>query len=154
MECAFGELVNRWGILWRPIQYKMSTTTMILSVLMRLHNKCVERRVQLETLHKDRTWGSTAIGNAADIRWHSSSDIWLAGGGVEGSEVDGDGEPVIRTWGGARRTLKPSAEYRKQHTEELKRRGILRPRFAHVRPRYADAATYGSSDRNVSYVPF
>ena len=39
-ECAFGELVQCWGILWRPLRKDLSKDGALLSVLCKLHNYC------------------------------------------------------------------------------------------------------------------
>ncbi len=142
VECAFGELVQRWGILWRPLHYKLATSIKIVQVVMRLHNLCVSRRVELEKLRKDRTWGSSAVGTAADYRWHSSSIIYPGDRPVEDEES---------CWGGARRG-KPSHEYRKRQTELLRHYGILRPSSEVVRPLYTIPANYPDLS-GFTYVP-
>jgi len=44
IECAFGVLVRRWGILWRPLEFSFKDNIRILNVLFRLHNICTLRR--------------------------------------------------------------------------------------------------------------
>ena len=43
IERAFGILVRRWGILWRPIAFKMKKVSKIVRVCAMLHNICVDR---------------------------------------------------------------------------------------------------------------
>ena len=43
VECAFGRLVRRWGILWRPLQNSLKHNTQVISVCMLLHNYCTRR---------------------------------------------------------------------------------------------------------------
>lgn len=43
IERAFGILVRRWGILWRPISYSLSKSAKIARVCAMLHNVCVDR---------------------------------------------------------------------------------------------------------------
>ena len=43
IERAFGILVRRWGILWRPIAFKMKKVSKIVRVCAMLHNVCVDR---------------------------------------------------------------------------------------------------------------
>lgn len=38
IECAFGELVSRWGILWRTLQFDSAKCQRIVRVCMLLHN--------------------------------------------------------------------------------------------------------------------
>ena len=46
VECAFGMLVHRWGILRRPISAKigLQRTTALVMALCRLHNFCINKR--------------------------------------------------------------------------------------------------------------
>lgn len=41
IERAFGQLVRRWGILWRPIETRLPACTVILEACAKLHNFCV-----------------------------------------------------------------------------------------------------------------
>lgn len=43
IERAFGILVRRWGILWRPITYRLDKIATIARVCAMLHNICVDR---------------------------------------------------------------------------------------------------------------
>jgi hypothetical protein len=47
IECAFGMLVHRWGILCKPMSTKLpiSKVTSIVRCLCRLHNFCIEERL-------------------------------------------------------------------------------------------------------------
>jgi DDE superfamily endonuclease len=38
IECAFGELVMRWGIFWRTLQFDLAKCTKIIQATMLLHN--------------------------------------------------------------------------------------------------------------------
>jgi DDE superfamily endonuclease len=44
IECAFGELVMRWGILWRTLAFELKKCGKIIQVCMLLHNFIVENR--------------------------------------------------------------------------------------------------------------
>ena len=43
IERAFGILIRRWGILWRPIAYSLNKVAKIVRVCAMLHNVCVDR---------------------------------------------------------------------------------------------------------------
>jgi len=47
IECAFGMLVRRWGILWRPLECRMDRWASIVTCCMRLHNICIDHQVIL-----------------------------------------------------------------------------------------------------------
>lgn len=53
VEQAFGMLVARWGILWRPLEVACSDVPKLVMALLKLHNLCVERRVQLLARHPE-----------------------------------------------------------------------------------------------------
>lgn len=44
VECAFGEIDLRWGILWRPLQFRLKHNVNIIDACMRLHNFIVDWR--------------------------------------------------------------------------------------------------------------
>jgi DDE superfamily endonuclease len=48
IECAFGMLVHRWGILCKPMSTKLpiSKVTSLVRCLCRLHNYCVDERLE------------------------------------------------------------------------------------------------------------
>lgn len=45
IECAFGILVRRWGVLWRPLSMEFSRRAPLILALMRLHNFCIDQRL-------------------------------------------------------------------------------------------------------------
>lgn len=48
IECAFGMLVRRWGVFWRPLEVKFKRRTALVGAAMRLHNYCIDERIALE----------------------------------------------------------------------------------------------------------
>ena len=44
VECAFGEIDLRWGILWRPLRFSLKNNIKIIDACMRLHNFIVDFR--------------------------------------------------------------------------------------------------------------
>ena len=49
IECAWGELILRWGILQMPLKFELNFAAAILFACTRLHNFCVERREKLSS---------------------------------------------------------------------------------------------------------
>lgn len=45
IERAFGVLVARWGVFWRPLQVGMRRWALIFTVCCKLHNLCVDRNL-------------------------------------------------------------------------------------------------------------
>ena len=48
IECAFGELTQRWGILWRKLQVGFTRRAPLVVCTMRLHNFIVAQRLMSE----------------------------------------------------------------------------------------------------------
>ena len=48
IECAFGVLVRRWGVFWRPLEVRMDRRSALVGAAMRLHNYCIDRRIGIE----------------------------------------------------------------------------------------------------------
>ena len=44
VECAFGEIDLRWGILWRSLKFSLKTNCAVIDACMRLHNFIVDNR--------------------------------------------------------------------------------------------------------------
>jgi len=47
IERAFALLVQRWGVLWRPLRSQFSRWTLVLTVCAKLHNYCLDRNIPL-----------------------------------------------------------------------------------------------------------
>ena len=45
IECAFGILVRRWGVLWRPLEMRFDRRAAVAGACMRLHNYCIDRNI-------------------------------------------------------------------------------------------------------------
>ena len=43
IECTFGAMVHRWGILQRKLSVPLKHATKLMHVLCKLHNKCIDR---------------------------------------------------------------------------------------------------------------
>ena len=46
IEMAFGVLVQRWGILWRPMRINLSHVGDMVLLCMALHNICIDARLE------------------------------------------------------------------------------------------------------------
>jgi len=80
VECAFGMLIRKWGLLWRPLEMKFSRRVPSISACMHLHNFCIDRRVLEATTHtrtRTRTTGKrrghtvveAQVGYGRNSRW-------------------------------------------------------------------------------------
>ncbi len=54
IECAFGILVQRWGIFWCPLQMSMDNRGVVVHVTFKLHNICIDNfgMRKPDTLHR------------------------------------------------------------------------------------------------------
>jgi DDE superfamily endonuclease len=55
IEQAFGMLVNRFGIFWRPIVFDLPRCGVIVGAAMRLHNWCVEHNSKMPETERAQT---------------------------------------------------------------------------------------------------
>ena len=53
IECAFGELVMRWGVFWRTLRFSLKKSIMIIQVCMLLHDFIVDYRQGDDTEDKE-----------------------------------------------------------------------------------------------------
>ena len=53
IECAFGELVMRWGIFWRTLKFNLKKIIKIVQLCMLLHNHIVDSRQGEDTEDAD-----------------------------------------------------------------------------------------------------
>ena len=51
IECCFGELHQRWGILWRPLRFNLSKNIIVIDAGMRLHNYIIDYDILMNTNH-------------------------------------------------------------------------------------------------------
>ena len=54
IECAFGELIRRWGIFWRALEMKFDRRAKVIGACIRLHNFCIDERLSVENYTE--TW--------------------------------------------------------------------------------------------------
>jgi hypothetical protein len=52
IECAFGMLVNRWGILWKPMRCPLHKVPKVVGVCMKLHNLIIDRHNEMDATHE------------------------------------------------------------------------------------------------------
>ncbi len=67
IECSFGILVRRWGILWRPLEMKFEMRAATVTACMRLHNFCIDQRLGNSTLD---------LGNIVKGKAEMSPNTW------------------------------------------------------------------------------
>ena len=120
VECAFGELVRRWGILWRPLEMHFDKRAAVIGSCCRLYNYCINRRLPLDT-ELDRYHHS--------VKTRTGKTVWLP-------RLDDDGRPVDNLkvnsdWGcdapSGRQASDPSR--RAELEQKVRDAGLRRPRL-------------------------
>jgi hypothetical protein len=57
VECAFGILVARWGVLWRKIHIQLKYVPLVVGVCIKLHNICTQHMLEVRSVFADGRWG-------------------------------------------------------------------------------------------------
>lgn len=74
IECSFGILVARWGILWRPLRFNLENSAKIIVCCATLHNFCIDQRLELpDATHK--TPKVDINGRLLDDRYRINYDV-------------------------------------------------------------------------------
>ena len=109
VERAFGLLVGRWGIFWRPLRFSPDVNARIITVACKLHNLCVDKfgssRSSYEVFRRDLQWDRGDKGEC------------------DSTVLFTDGTTVRR---GSRTDLHKSKR-REELTQRLKDMGLARP---------------------------
>ena len=63
IEQAFGQLVWRWGIPWRPLRMPFAKRPLVVNVAFLFHNFCRSNDSQPEAGGQEPYWASDAVGN-------------------------------------------------------------------------------------------
>ena len=76
IECAFGMLVGRWGIMRRamPAQFGLKKTTALVMTLCRLHNFCINRRLITSLQPLDIDEAEIVVNGGLPLEEHSECD--------------------------------------------------------------------------------
>ena len=67
IECAFGILVRRWGVLWRPLLCRFDRRAALVGALIRLHNVCIDWGVTERELEMINGLGKVQPGRWAKV---------------------------------------------------------------------------------------
>ena len=90
IECAFGILIRRWGVLWRPLEVAMQRRAPLIGALMKLHNFCINERISVELRSagclceiNPKTWAPSPLfgSNGEPLENLDTFDHSAAGGG-------------------------------------------------------------------------
>ena len=53
IECAFGMLVQRFGVFWRPLRVNLDRVPLVIRCAMKIHNLCIDQRMDRISLSMD-----------------------------------------------------------------------------------------------------
>ena len=89
IEQAFGILVARWGILWRPLRMGYKKRTLVVRALFHLHNFCIDEKVSSTVAGEEAVKGRPAFSNEGVLEpeWETE----------QGENVTFDRDTTIRT---------------------------------------------------------
>lgn len=97
VECTFGEIDLRWGILWRPLQFRLKHNVNIIDACMRLHNLIVDRREEKAAASVLSGEMERSIFDEDHRRFmavYPSIDSVGVHGGEEDTRLDSNGNPL------------------------------------------------------------
>ena len=117
IECAFGILVQRWGILWRPLRCRFDRRAPLIGACMRLHNFCIDARVAEETVFRG------GLGMVQPGRWEISPEFDDDDRPVHHLDIEQDQVPRPRD----RRRLQQRNHRLLELVKVVKESGIVRP---------------------------
>ena len=106
IERAFGLLTQRWGIFWRPLRFRFSKWSTVVTVCAKLHNFCIDESCAVPL-------------GAVDDRL-TPENIWRVFDNHPSREDDDGGRMFIRPTGAKRRDI----------TTQLEIAGVVRPGHA------------------------
>ena len=98
IECAFGMLVRRWGVLWRPLCVRFDRCSALIGACIRLHNFCIDHNIS------DDTEIQQGLGQVQPGRWERAPVF------------DREGRPVRYLAGRAKQRLRVPADRRSDRT--------------------------------------
>jgi hypothetical protein len=108
IEQAFGMLVRRFGIFWRPLGFDLPRCGVIVGVAMRLHNWCIDHNAKIP----QETRETRASNKEAFSRWWDNATSLREDAGARQ---------------GQRSDLQPNSALRDALTEHLAAIGAIRP---------------------------
>lgn len=61
IECAFGILVQRWGVLWRPMRVSYRKVPRVVELCMMMHNYCTDNSAAPSRRSHERDWADHGL---------------------------------------------------------------------------------------------
>jgi hypothetical protein len=63
IECAFGILVQRWGVLWRPMRVAYRKVSRVVELCMMMHNYCIDCNIRTMRRSTEKKWEDQGVCN-------------------------------------------------------------------------------------------
>ena len=129
VECAFGEVDLRWGILWKPLRFSLRNNIRIIDVCMRLHNLIVDYRESAAV--DDAPYERELFDD--ECRRFLAVNADMEEGGVHGGESDIQRDANFEPYRGGRPTSAESASeklgrnWRDAHRDSISAQRLVRP---------------------------
>lgn len=120
IECAFGQLIRRWGLLWKPLEMEFKKRTGVIGCCIRLHNFCIDSRIEIEQ----------------DLMELDGVVEVLPGRAIIAPLINNNGSPVNELHtecrcpncsGGGRARTKADTRRREELEEAIRGKGLIRP---------------------------
>ena len=130
IECTFGELIMRWGIFWKRLQFDLKNSLEIVKAASLLHNFLIETRTDdQEEMEYFRQFSPTTINDMFPSNQSNQNEIPIA-------LVADNGEPapVGRKTNSERERIEKGQKLRDDICLSLSEDGLVRPQ--HNRMRY------------------
>jgi len=134
VECAFGEIDLRWGILWKPLQFRLKHNVNVIDACMRLHNFIVDWREEKSATAMLSVETERSIFDEDHRRFmaaYPDFDDCGVHGGEEDIRLDSNGNPLA---GGRPSSLSKEVtdlgrNVRQELCNDIARKKLVRPRI-------------------------
>ncbi len=92
IECTFGEIDLRWGILWKPLHFSLDRNCKVIDACIRLHNFIIDFGDARDDVNSsnaiDREYEFEIIDDECRRFLAVCPDLEIEEGGVHGGELD------------------------------------------------------------------
>ena len=94
IERAFGILVRKWGILWRPLSRRLKWSVKILKICAKLHNVVIDYRLEEGATFGEEEGATGAVRGAHTSHQREPDGDWCANDEWRQYEDEGDAVPT------------------------------------------------------------
>ena len=121
IECAFGILIHRWGVLWKPLKCGFERRVPLISACMRLHNFCIDARMEDEW-DRAKSMDENGLTKVQPGRWEKTPIFNRDGRPIEYMDIEKETRDIRRD------TIQSGAErLRNRLVQAVRDAGLARP---------------------------